>query len=131
MTATAPQGGVVAAVATLAVRPQGKARATLPKRLKAAVAAGRGLPLKLFAPIAGTRFTVVLSGPKASGAGKQRLLKKVKSAKALGTTVLRLRIPPARAAAFLADRSVLALEVKAAVPGAKKPLRIRRTLTLK
>jgi hypothetical protein len=130
LTATATQGGAAAATTTLAVRPKGSAKVTVPRRVRAKVARGSGIPVTLGAPIAGTRFQIVLKGPGPSGRGKARLLRKVRTAKELGSVIVRLRIPRLKAEAILAAGGALRLEARIKVPGTKKPKRLVRLVHL-
>jgi hypothetical protein len=129
--ATAAQGGAATAATTLSVRPKGNAKVSVPKRVKGKVAWSRGIPVKLISPIAGTRFLTVLKGPRPSGRGSLRLLRKVRTAKELGRIDLRLRIPRAQAEAFLETGATLRLEAKILQPGTEKPKRSVSTLKLR
>jgi hypothetical protein len=131
LTATATQGGAASAATTLRVRPRGTANVTAPKRVKAGIAQGAGIPVKLIAPIAGTRFRIVLSGPGLSGKGKLRLLRKVRVAKAVGPIPIRLRISRSKAEAFLDAGSALRVEARINQPGTKRPKRLVRVLKLR
>ncbi len=130
-TATAKQGGVVTAAATLAVVPNGQPQVKVAKKVAATLASGRGIAVNLTSPIAGSRFVLALKGPKPSGKGKLRLVKKVWTAKEAGPGSVRMRIPAAKAQAILAAGAPLALEAKVAVPGIKKPKKLIRTLKLR
>jgi len=123
-TATAAQGGLVAATTQLVVKPNGKTGVVVPKKVKASVASSKGIPVTLLASIAGTRFQVVLKGPA-------RLLKKTREAKAAGRIELRLRLGKPKAEALLAAGAKLKLEVKVNQPGTKRPLRLVRALKLR
>jgi hypothetical protein len=130
-TATANQGGVVNAATKLVVKPKGRAKLTSPKSATAKVARTRGIPVELEAPIAGTRFRVVLRGPGPGGKGRAVLLRKVRTAKEVGTIDLRLRIASSKADEVLAAGGALQLEAKVTQPGTKKPRRLARTLRLR
>jgi hypothetical protein len=104
-TATAAQGGAVGAATKLVVRPKGRAKLTVPKRVTAKVARNRGIPVELVAPIAGTRFRVELKalGPGGKGrvgccARSARRRKSARSISACGSRARRPRrySPPAR-----------------------------------
>jgi hypothetical protein len=131
LTATAAQGGAAGAATTLVVKPKGKAKVAVPKLVKTKLAFSRGIPVKLTAPIAGTRFLTRLRGPKPSGRGRVQLLRKVRRSTELGTTVLRLRVPRAKAEAFLAAGATLRVEATVTQPGTKRPIRLVRTLKLR
>jgi hypothetical protein len=81
--------------------------------------------------VAGTRFLAVVKGPNSNGRGKVRIAKKLSIAKALGTTILRIRIPGAKARAFLADGASLGLEIKVRQPGTKKSKLLKQTFSLR
>ncbi len=131
LTATATQGGAATASTTLTVKPKGTANVTVPKRVKAKTARGAGIPVTLVAPIADTRYRVVLKGPGPSGKGRVRLLRKVRIAKEVGSTNLRLRISRTQAEAFLAAGAPLRVEARINQPGTKKPKRFVRVLKLR
>jgi hypothetical protein len=131
LSATAGRGGTVNAATTMVVKPAGTAGIGVPKRVGTRVAWTRGVPVELKAPIAGTRFRVVLEGPRPSGRGRMRLLRRVRVARELGTANVRFRLPRAQAEAFLALGAALWVKAKVGVPGAKKPLRLVRSLTLR
>lgn len=124
LTATAAQGGAVTATTKLIVKPSGKAKVTVPKKVKASLSSSKGIPVTLVAPIAGTRFQVVLKGPK-------RLLTKTRVARESGPIDLRLRLGNPKAQALLAAGMKLTLEVKVNQPGTKRPLRMVRALKLR
>jgi hypothetical protein len=130
-TATAKQGGVVTAAATLAIVPSGQPQVKVAKKVGATLASGRGIPVNLVSPIAGSRFVLTFKGPKPSGKGKVRLVKKVWTAKEAGPGSVRMRIPAAKAQAILAAGAPLSLEAKVSVPGTKKPKKLIRTLKLR
>lgn len=130
-TATANKGGIVTAATTLVVKPNGQPQASVPKRVGVGLASTRGILVKLVSPIAGSRFVLALKGPKPSGKGKTRLLKKVWVAKEAGPGSVRMRLPAAKARAILAAGAPLVLEAKVSVPGTKKPRKLTRTLTLR
>lgn len=124
LSATANKGGVATGVTILSVAPKGRAKVTVPKLFPASRAVSRGVPVTLYAPIAATRFTVVLKGPK-------RLAKKKFSAKGLGFKTLKLRVPSSSAAEALATGRALRLKVKVRQPGLRKPLRLTRLVNLR
>jgi len=130
-TATATQGGAVASSTRLLVKPKGQPKVKAPKKVKANLAYRRGIPVELFAPIAATRFRLVLQGPRPNGKGRVRLLKRVRRAKALGPIKLRLRLSRGRVEGLLAAGKPLRLEAKVNQPGASKPQRLVRTLKLR
>ncbi len=80
-TATTAQGGQTAATTAIAVRPKGRALVSVPRRVRARIASSRGIPVQLTAPIAGTRFLVVLKGPRPNGRGRVRFLRRVSTAR--------------------------------------------------
>lgn len=123
-TATAAQGGSVTASTQLLVKPSGKAAASVPKKVKASVASSKGVPVVLTAPIAGTRFQVVLKGP-------ERLSKKTRIAKAVGAIPLRMKLGAPKAQELLEAGTQLRLEVKANVPGSRKPTKLVRRFSLR
>lgn len=129
--ATAAQGGAATAATTLSVKPKGNAKVSAPKRVKEKVAWSRGIPVKLIAPIAGTRFIAVLKGPRPSGGASLRLLRRVRTAKELGRIDLRMRIPRIQAEAFLDAGATLRLETKIQQPGTEKPKRAVSLLKLR
>lgn len=131
LTATAAQGGAAGATTTLVVKPKGRAKVTVPKLVKAKLAFSRGIPVRLTAPIAGTRFLTRLKGPGPSGRGRVQLLRKIRISRELGTTLLRLRIARAKAEAFLAAGATLRVEATINQPGAKKPIRMARAVKLR
>jgi hypothetical protein len=131
LTATANQGGVATGSTTLTIKPKGTAKVTVPKRVKAQAASGSGIPVKLTAPIAGTRFRVALQGPRPNGRGKLRLLSKVRVARQLGTTVLRFRLARAQAEAYLALGAGLRIQATVAQPGLRRPKRVVAALKLR
>lgn len=131
-TATANQGGVVVATTTLSVKPNGQPQVKVPKKVGAIPALTHGIAVKLFSPIAGSRFVLTLKGLKSSGKGKVRLAKKVWTAKKAGSGTVRLRISPGTASqAILAGGKTLALEAKVSVPGTAKPKKLTRALKLR
>ena len=129
--ATAGQGGFVTAATTLVVKPKGTAKVTVPRRVKAQIATGRGIPVRLVAPIADTRFAIALKGPGPSGNGIVRLRHKARTAREFGPIVLRLRVPRARAKGFLASGAPLRVEARINQPGTTRPKRLVRVLKLR
>jgi hypothetical protein len=130
-TATAAQGGAVTAASSLVVKPKGTAKVTVPKHVKAKIAWGRGIPVRLSAPIANTGFRIVLSGPGPNGKGKVRLSRRFRKSAEFGTIDLRLRVPRPKAEAFLAAGTPLRVEATISVPGTSKQKRVVRGLRLK
>jgi hypothetical protein len=131
LTATADQGGAVTSAGTLVVRPKGRANVKVGRRVRARAAWARGIPVRLTAPIAGTRFLLVLKGPGPGGHGKLRLARRASTAKRLGTEVLRLRIPRSRAEDLRDAGAKLKLAAKVRQPGLKKPRRMSRVFSLR
>lgn len=131
LAATAAQGGVVSSSAVLRIAPKGSAKVKVPKKVKARIAYRRGIPVNLYAPIAATRFQLLLKGPRPHGRGRVKLRKQVVKARRVGSSKLRLRLPRRRVEALLATGKPLRLEAKARVPGTGKPQRIVRTLKLR
>lgn len=123
-TATAAQGGAVTATTQLLVKPSGRATVSVPKKFKASLASSKGIPVTLTAPIAGTRFQVVLKGPK-------RLLRKVRVAREVGPIALKLKLGAPKAQSLLAAGAKLKLEVKVNQPGTRKPAKLVRAFSLR
>ena len=131
LTATAAQGGVVRSSTVLRVEPKGKPKVKAPGKVKARIAYRRGIPVTLSAPIAATRFQLLLKGPRPNGKGRMKLRKRVVKAKQLGSSTLRLKLPRRRVEALLAIGKPLRLQARVRVPGKQKPLRLGRSLTLR
>ncbi len=131
LTATATQGGAVSGSTVLRVEPKGKPKVKAPGKVTARLAYRRGIPVTLYAPIAATRFQLLLKGPRPNGKGQMKLRKRVVKAKRLGSSKLRLRLPRRRVEALLAIGKPLRLQARVRVPGKQKPQRLGRTLKLR
>lgn len=130
LTATAPQGGAVTSVATLAVQPALRARLVAPRRVKAGTISTKGIPVRVVMPVAGSRLVLRLGEQRPGGSGRAQLKKIVRKAKAAGPLQLRLKLSPAKTLALLAAEAKLTLKATIATPGLK-PLELNRTLRLR
>jgi hypothetical protein len=130
LTATTAQGGSVTGIAKMTVKPPLRARLNAPRRVTASVASAKGIPVRVVMPVAGSKLTLRLLGPRPNGSGQAQLKKAVRKAKAAGPLPLFLKLPRTQALSLLADEARLTLRATISIPGVK-PRKLTRTLQLR